>query len=436
MSITSPPFINYQELVREDDNGFWLSGRVYQDPAIFEDEMEKIFTRGWVFIGHESEIPEPGDYRTRFIGRQPVILSRDEDRQVHLLMNRCTHRSATVCQEEGGNSSYFRCAYHGWVFSNKGELSGVPHPGGYSSRFFRAEHFGLKKVPRVASHRGFIFASLSSTGQPFDDYLGKAKAYLDRFCDLAPEGEIQASAGRLTILAEGNWKMQLENLTDNYHVQSTHATGLAARRRNQRDLTSSTDWENPLHRQRDLGGGHTVLDRFAFNRSVDDPNDRITGATGTLDREVIDGVARRLGQQQAEHNAQSGPPHIMVFPNLMVLWSAYRMIQPVAYNKTYIHYYPVMLKGASEEVNARRLRQTLLEFGPAGFIAPDDVDMYSRIQTGTEAKMYDWSVLNRGLDTEVMETDEFGQEALTTQIMDEITQRGIWRHYKQVMMQP
>ncbi|HXG36403.1 MAG TPA: Rieske 2Fe-2S domain-containing protein [Dehalococcoidia bacterium] len=438
MAISIPPTINYDELIVEDADSFRISGRLYHDPVIFEQEMDKIFTCGWVFVGHTTEVPEPGDYVTRWIGRQPIIMARAEDGNVNLLLNRCRHRGLTVCQEDGGNSSFFRCSYHGWVYSNKGELTGVPFPSGYE-KGLDTKSLGLTPVAKVAVHRGFIFASLNPHGQSFDEYIGKAKAYLDRFCDMAPEGEVMANVGRLSARSNANWKFQLENLTDQYHVQITHATGLALRQRAGDKVTNVTfDWENPLQAQRDLGGGHTVLDRFAVNRSVpsDVVNDNMTGATGTLDPEVKEALIRRFGPERAEWIVHSGPPHIMVFPNLMLLWNAFRIIQPISVEETHYYYYPLMFKGASEEINARRLRQTLMEFGPAGFIAPDDMENFRRAQTGTQATVDEWSILNRGLGSEKMVEDEFQQQTLTSQIMNETTQRGIWRHYKQVMMQP
>src|SRR5579884_2824017 len=147
---------NVDDYVREDR----VHGRVYYDPAIFELEMERIFGRCWVYVAHETEISEPGDYRATTIGLQPVIVTRDADSgAIQVLYNRCRQRAATVCQDEAGTAHYFRCAYHGWTYNNRGELIGVPYRQGYGPAFTSAE-YGLVRVPRVASYRGFIFASL------------------------------------------------------------------------------------------------------------------------------------------------------------------------------------------------------------------------------------------------------------------------------------
>src|SRR5688500_19001262 len=145
MTSLSHSAIDYDDLVQPDR----VHGRLYYDPAIFEEELEKIWYREWVYVGHASEIPESGDYRTRMIGLQPVIMTRDEDGGVHLLMNRCAHRGNTVCQMERGNSHAFRCAYHGWTFANDGHLLGVTYASAYGSDFNR-EEYALTKAPRMA----------------------------------------------------------------------------------------------------------------------------------------------------------------------------------------------------------------------------------------------------------------------------------------------
>ena len=151
--------IDYNALVKDDR----VHGRVYTDPAIFEEELDKIFSRGWVCVGHASEIPNPGDFRVTDIGRQSVIMVRDDDGQVRLLMNRCTHRANAVCQVERGNAKMFRCAYHGWTYRNNGELASITYQDRYGASF-RKEDYGLRKVPRIGIYRGFVSAALARPG--------------------------------------------------------------------------------------------------------------------------------------------------------------------------------------------------------------------------------------------------------------------------------
>jgi phenylpropionate dioxygenase-like ring-hydroxylating dioxygenase large terminal subunit len=137
--------IDYGSLVKDDR----VHVSLYTNPAIFADEMDTIFHRGWVYVGHRGEIPNRGDFRLKRVGLQPVIMVRDQDGQVQLLLNRCRHRGATVCQEGQGNARSFRCMYHGWTYRLNGELSGVPAMDAHGEGFKR-EDLSLLKVPRVS----------------------------------------------------------------------------------------------------------------------------------------------------------------------------------------------------------------------------------------------------------------------------------------------
>ncbi|MBE3604356.1 Rieske 2Fe-2S domain-containing protein, partial [bacterium] len=251
--------LDYGELVRDDR----VNGRLYYDPAIFQDEIEKIWRREWLYVAHESEIPEPGDYVTRRMGLDPVIVARDEDGGVNLMLNRCTHRGNTVCQSERGNSHAFRCAYHGWTFNNRGDLMGVPYAAGYDESFRKAD-FPLARVPRVGTYRGLIFASLSADGPTLEERLGRARKLLDQFVDLSPEGELVVRSGVLKHAYRGNWKMALENSVDGYHPNILHHAAMAMMTRGKGDMEAIFG-ERSDARARDLGNGAAQLDLNAVN---------------------------------------------------------------------------------------------------------------------------------------------------------------------------
>ena len=122
---------------------------VYTDPDIFELEMERIFGRAWLFVGHASQVPKPGDYITTDLGRQPVIMTRHHDGSVRVLLNRCTHRGAKVANERCGHATRLTCLYHGWTYDTDGTLIGVPVPEGCAADFHK-EAFGLARAPRSA----------------------------------------------------------------------------------------------------------------------------------------------------------------------------------------------------------------------------------------------------------------------------------------------
>jgi phenylpropionate dioxygenase-like ring-hydroxylating dioxygenase large terminal subunit len=175
---------------------------------------------GWVFVGHASEIPRPGDYVTRVIGTEPVIMARAGDGQISVLVNRCRHRGTMVCPADRGHARTLTCPYHGWTYDLRGELLGVPYPGGYAD--FDKSANGLPRAPRVSAYRGFVFASLASEGISLAEHLGPATRLIDRSCDLSPVGEVELTAGWVRHRCAANWKMLPENDSDGYHLGFVH----------------------------------------------------------------------------------------------------------------------------------------------------------------------------------------------------------------------
>ena len=173
---------------------------LYLDPEIFDLEMEKIFGRTWVYVGHDSLVPKPGDYITTRIGNQPVVLSRHSDGEIYVIYNSCGHRGAIVCNEDKGNASLFRCCYHGWTFKTNGDLDAVAMPRGYGKQFDLTDpSLGMKRVPRVAVYRGFVFASLAPKGMSLAEHLGHAQDSIDEVVDRAPGRRDRARRRRAQV---------------------------------------------------------------------------------------------------------------------------------------------------------------------------------------------------------------------------------------------
>ncbi len=429
--MTSMQTANYPELIQADR----VHGRLYYDPAIFDEELEKIWHRQWVYVGHESEVAKPGDYVTRLLGLQPVIIVRDKEGAIQLLLNRCRHRGNLVCDSGRGNTQEFRCIYHGWTYSPTGALLGAPYSAAYGTSF-RKEDYGLAKVPRVGSYRGFLFASLHPTGISLDEHLGYAKGLIDQFVELSPEGEVELSAGTQKQRYRGNWKMQVENAVDNYHTTFVHQTANDLMKlRSGVDLSQTTSEQSPAL-SRYLGGGHALFDFRPLQRQLGkvlnlSNQTRANGATGAR-QAYREAMERRYGKERAQEILQDGPPHGYIFPNLIFIQLQVRRIQPVSASETSVYYQPALLKGVPAEINTARLREHEWFFGPAGFGSPDDVEIFERQQLALQARVNEWLVLRRGLHRERLE--EGGVR--TSHIADEGHIRGIWQHYQQLLMQP
>jgi phenylpropionate dioxygenase-like ring-hydroxylating dioxygenase large terminal subunit len=422
--------IDYDTLIKDDR----VHGRLYYDVAIFEEELEKIWYREWIFIGHESEIPHPGDYVVRRIARQPIVVTRADDGQIHVLLNRCPHRGNAVCQTERGNTRVFRCAYHGWTFNNRGDLLGVSFQSGYDEDF-RKDEMGMTRAPRLASYRGLLFASLSPDGISLDEHLGQARKYIDQFVDLSPTGEIEVQAGIHKMRVQSNWKMYIENGVDNYHANFVHRSAVAAQSKELLAKLRATSGDASLAVTRDLGGGHTMLDFFPQNRVAGLVP---TATAGAVSREAeaayVEALRTFHGPARADALLAEGPPHVMIFPNLFItnFGIDMRTIHPLAPDLFYNYHLPALLKGAPSELNTYRIRRYEGAYGPAGFFLADDMEMWERNYRGTEARVNEWVTLRRGVHRERLDADGFRIAHIT----DELPQRTIWRHYKMLMTRP
>jgi 3-phenylpropionate/trans-cinnamate dioxygenase alpha subunit len=196
--------------------------RIYSDPEIFELEMERIFARAWLFLCHESQIPEAGDFFGAVMGRDNVLVVRQKDGSVQAVLNTCAHRGNAVCRAEEGNAKSFLCTYHGWSFGIDGSLKGVPgYKAFYEDELVKSEH-GLPKVAQVASYKGFVFGTNDATAPPLEEFLGATgRLGIDL---LACSGDMVVVPGIQKFVVDCNWKFALDNLFDWYHPQVSHAS--------------------------------------------------------------------------------------------------------------------------------------------------------------------------------------------------------------------
>jgi phenylpropionate dioxygenase-like ring-hydroxylating dioxygenase large terminal subunit len=423
--------LDVQSLLRLDEG--LVHSDIYTSPRVFEMEIEKIFHRNWVYVGHDSEVPNNGDYVLRWIGRQSVIMNRDSNGKIHLFMNRCRHRANSVCQFEKGNSSYFRCAYHGWTYSNSGDLIGVPYSEGAYSPDLNKKAFALVPTPRIAIYRGFVWGRLSEHGPSLDDYLGPAaKRAIDLFCDHSPVGEITVRHGANKSTIYANWKFQGG---DGYHPPFTHQAATMAMKAKREGrvnplLAGATD--GPL--SRDLGNGHFCLDLRSINRAglPDEP----------WAKEYRSAMVASYGAERAAYIMNSGGPHTILMPNIQLLNPDLRVLRPIAADELEITFYVAFLKGVPKEVNVARLRDTESRMGPAGSINVDDVEMFERNQLGMRQMVNPWKFIGRGMNREHIDNDEAAPEpyrmenTMAAQYSDELTQRAQLRWWASQLSQP
>ena len=197
--------------------------RLYHDAEVYTREQERIFQGPvWSFLGLDSEIPNPGDFRASWVGETPVVFNRDGSGAVKAFVNRCAHRGAMVRRELSGNADQHICIYHQWCYGLDGQLMAIPFrrgirgKGGLDASFEMRAH-GLRPL-RVGSINGALFGTLAEDAEPLEDYLGAPiVVQLRRLFD-RPVRVLGYTRQRI----RGNWKLYAENTRDNYHASLLH----------------------------------------------------------------------------------------------------------------------------------------------------------------------------------------------------------------------
>lgn len=365
--------------------------RIFTDQALFDLEMKYIFEGNWVFLAHESQIENPGDYFTTTVGRQPVVVTRSKDGELQALLNTCSHRGATLCRKKRGNRTSFTCPFHGWTFRNDGKLLKArdQKKGGYPDSFNTDGSHDLKRLPRFENYRGFLFGSLSDDVKPLQEYLGETTRIIDNIVDQAEDG-LEVLRGTSTYTYDGNWKLTAENGADGYHVGTVHWNYLSTM--GQRDYekggveaVDAKSWSSD-------GGfyafenGHMMLWTRLTNpqvRPVFNHLDRLTENFGAARADAIVNTTKNL----------------CVYPNLYLMdqfSTQIRVLRPISLNKTEITIYCWAPKNEPADERARRIRQYEDFFNVSGMGTPDDLEEFRACQEGYEAEGLRWNDMSRG----------------------------------------
>ncbi|CAO3429064.1 aromatic ring-hydroxylating oxygenase subunit alpha [Azospirillum endophyticum] len=396
---------------------------LYTDPAIFEQEMDRIFASCWVWVAHVSEVREAGDYKSTYVGRQPVVVVRDRKQKIHVLLNRCRHRAATVCEEKKGRTNSFVCPYHGWSYGLDGSLRGVPHPESYGQCLDKGE-YPLKSL-RVEEYAGMVFATFREDIEPLADWLGPAKKWMDLFMKQGGGYPIKV-AGEHRFRFPGNWKIQLENTTDGYHFPVVHKSFLSSV---DEQTERMLDFVNGPGFVEDLGNGHSVMvmipELVDLEENLDAP---VPARFAELAEEL-----RREGHDEAKVRrivrAVGGSGfNLNLFPNIACSMAFFRVLRPVSVNETEIHHAVITMDGGPAAANRARLRLHEHFQGPMGFGTPDDSEAWERVQKGAQAGTDLWILLNRGLPGE-----RITEDGRAGDVSAETGMRAAYRQWKRLM---
>ncbi len=369
-----------------------LDRRIYSDPDIFELEMGRIFGRAWLFLCHESQIPNPGDFVAAHMGRDNVLIVRQDDGGIKAMLNSCPHRGNAVCRADEGNVGKFVCNYHGWTFGIDGCLLGVPHHrANYKEGLDKSKH-GLCHVARVASYHGFVFGSHDPAAPPLEQYLGATGRLGLDF--IAARGDMVVIPGVQKFVVNCNWKLAVDNLLDWYHPQFTHSSafeyGVLFPEFSRRPVSGRT-----AHRLAEENGAAPVRADQIFRVFLGPYGHAAAGPTTDSPRHPPDGdfdetfttfVPDSSWRHTPKAREALGPlgatfaGHFGLFPAVTVTARPLQLCVriPRSATQTEIWWFSFVDRNLSAERRARTAREWIRSFGPAGLLEQDDIENWTQ----------------------------------------------------------
>ena len=413
---------------------------VYTDPAVFGREMDQLWARTWVYVGHASQIPAPGDVWTTTLGLQPVMMVRDRDGAVRVLRNRCAHKGAKLVNAPRDNvGMFFRCPYHAWTFRLDGSLRGIPMKTAYANTSFDAcdAARGLTAVEH-AIHRGFVFARLRPGGPGFHEYFGASLSSIDYMADRSPEGELEVAGGVVRYLHDSNWKMFVENLNDTMHPMVAHESAAGTAKRMWSELSEGKPADEPkpmaIEQLLPFASGYGFFDKMGVR--VFDNGHSYTGvhysihSSYTAMPEYEAAMVRAYGEERARDILGTVRHNTVYYPSLTVKGAiqTVRVVRPLAVDRTLVESWTFRLRGAPDAVLARTCTYNRLINSPFSVVGHDDQFVYRQMQEGLHADGNEWVNLQRDYDPA-----EAGPADLTVNGTSEISMRNQFRAWARYM---
>ncbi len=390
--------LNPQFLVRADE----VHRSVYTDPDIFKLEMKRIFGRAWLYLAHESEISQPGDYVVRHMGTQAVILTRGKSGTIETIFNRCSHRGATLCAFEKGSAPHgHQCPYHGWTFNADGTLRFVSNASNYDGVLDEAD-YAISQV-RTETYRGFIFGNLAGeAASALEEFLGHMKSTIDDLVDRSPTGQIEVGKYQLRHYYRANWKMTFENLNDTIHPGFAHSASVISAKAVMAEVgrdnivpTVGMMLANgkPIQFFQDLDmittpGGHSYIGGHMGADYTPDTADAYT-------RSLID----YHGEAKAKEVLSVDRHLMLLYPSSFwhARYQTIRIMRPVRHDLTEMIGFTFKLVGAPDEAHVNAIEYCTGANSAASPVIADDLEIYERCLLGNEYDSREWVPMSRGM---------------------------------------
>jgi salicylate 5-hydroxylase large subunit len=387
---------------------------VYTDPDLYRREQERIFQGPtWNYVALAAEVPEPGDFTRTTVGEVPVVVVRDKQGDLNVVVNRCAHRGLQFCVAPSGHATTFTCPYHQWSYDLTGRLLGVPFKkgvngqGGMPADFRNADH-GLTRLA-VTERHGVVFASFHPDPPPFEDYLGTTNlAWFDRVFDGRPLEVLGYQRQRVPA----NWKLMFENIKDPYHASLLHVFLVTF------GLFRA---DNPSATQMDPTGQHSVLVSSRGEQRANAVTAEMASFRADLrleGQELLDVVREFPGTATVVMQT--------IWPNLIVQQQsntlAMRQLVTRGPGEFELHWTFFGYASDDDAMRERRLRQANL-MGPAGLVSIDDSEVMRLAQRGIVATDDAAALVEMG----GRDTDD------TDHMLTEAAIRAFYHHYRTVM---
>ena len=413
--------LNVAKRLVDNEKGY-VDRRIYTDLDIYQQELEQVWGRCWIGIGHTSQVPHPNDFFAAYIAEDPILVTRDSRGNLHAFLNMCRHRGNRICRADLGNTQSFMCTYHGWTFSPDGKLVGVP---GYKEAYFEEldrSQWGLVEA-RCDSYKGLIFANWDQSAPSLVDYLGDMAWYLDVQLDRRAGGT-ELLAGVQKHMMGTNWKIAADNTSgDSYHFPITHGSALSLRRSTSKPGLNTDP--NTVHVY--AGNGHCVMNRYIGpSREV---SEGLTPVVMEYFKQHAEEMRQRVGEIRARQNIGLGN----IFPATAYHSSpALRLRIPRGPLKTEEWTYCLVDKDAPEEVKTALRRSHTSSFGPAGLVEMDDANNWSQVTNSGLIREARKQPMNFQLGLGRQVTSEALPGALTATVT-ETNQRAFYGFWAEMM---
>lgn len=379
-----------------DTNSLRIRNSAFNDAEVFDAEIENIFNKTWLYLGHESEIPVKGDFVTRPMGSDEVIVSRGSDGKIRAFLNACRHRGVRLCRSDAGRKSAFVCPYHAWTYDNQGALRSTSFDSLYAD--MDKGEYGLTQVAQLDTYHGLIFATWNADAEPLLDHLGEdLRFYLDLVFGKTPGGMTVLGPPQRWVV-DTNWKLPVLNFIDPQHALRTH--------------------KGPVMIQASAGGGlpfKSMADVAARTPCVsfDKGHGVVIGAWGggvfpkffSQPPEIVPLIQATLSEEQQEFIHQTPPGVGTIYPNISwmdgpgtaeigaapTFFLTWRIWQPISPTKIQVWSWYFAPAEASEEHRDKARKIAVQTFGSAGTFEEDDGEIWATIVEGIRG-----SIASRG----------------------------------------